>query len=509
MTPARAFVLATGLACVALVAAAYRSVLAMPHFAEWYIEHQVACGQGFRPEELWLRRGPYYRPAGYWTNQLVCALGGREPRPVRDHALWLGVHLACVGLVFAVLRERCGAAAAAAAALGFGLHPSLTPVVVYPVPWMALVGLLLLLAVAVYAPIARSASPPAWTRSILGGSVVLLAALVCEPGVCAAAAVAGGLAIEGWRRRDARWAVRAVGPAALALVSYGVLRTVAMGPSFFDSYVGPPPTWRALVWVWARNAVYEAAVWANPVRLPFADRSADDRAILAVYGAVFLGTLAGALAFGPIRRYLADHPLPVVGLAFYVLLQMNSNWLVVKEPIGRAGIDRSYLQYLPVLLLALLAGPGLGRAAAAAGPWARAALMVAVTTWLAAAFVAQQNALALAEEGGRILRADQTALTPFLRTLPEGATVVPCGFPEALRAPHLPWAWIYFFSREAIFSEWAGRHILVPRPLGDHPAPPGFDGYVVIRDHNGIRWFDGSAHGAFDVSGPCATWTRP
>jgi len=480
---------AAALLCVGLVAASYRSVLSMPHFAEWYIEHQVACGQGFRPEELVLRRGPYYRPAGYWVNQLVCAWGGREPRPFRDHALWLTAHLACVGLLFALLRQPCGVLPAAAASLGFGLHPSLTPVVVYPVPWMVLVGLLLLLALHAYRPAATLSAPlPSWPRSLAGATLTLLIALVCEPGACAAAALALWLGLEAWRRRDRRWALRVAAPAMGAVMSYAALRSVAMGTAFFKAYVGPPPSIRALLWVWGRNSVYELGVWVCPLRLPLADRSAESRLILVLYGVVFLSMIVLAATWAPLRRLFRDHVLPVLGLVLYVLLQMNSNWLVVKEPIGRAGIDRSYLQYLPLVLLALLAGPALARLGAALGPRWRAGLATAVVAWLSAAAMAQQAALALAVEGGRILRADQAALTPFLRSLPAGTTVVPSGFPEAIRAPYLPWAWVYFFSREAIFSEWAGHPIGVPWPLGDRPAPEGFHGYLLERTSDGMRW---------------------
>jgi hypothetical protein len=479
---------ALGVACVGLVAASYGQALSLPHFAEWYIEHQVACGQGFRPEELVLGRGPYYRPAGYWINQLVCTLGGREPRPFRDHALWLLVHLTCVGLIFALLRGTCGTLSASAAALGFGLHPSLTPVVVYPVPWMALVGLLLLLAFAVYTPIVRSPAPThaSWARSLAGAALTLLVSLVCEPGACAAAALALWLLLEAWRRGDRRWGAQVAGPAVAAVALYVGLRGVAMGAAFFKAYVGPPPNMHALVWVWARNAVYEAGVWVNPVHLPFADHSAEDRTILRLYVVAFLGVLGLTMGWKPLRRFLCDHPLPTLGLVLHVLLQMNSNWLVVKEPIGRAGIDRSYLQYFPLVLVALLAGPALARLAAALRPPGRGVLASAVLVWLGAAAAAQQDALALAAEGGRILRADRATLAPFLRTLPEGTVVVPCGFPEAVRAPYLPWAWVYFFSREAIFSEWAGHHIGVPTPLGDHPAPAGFAGFMLWRTPSGI-----------------------
>jgi len=481
---------ARGLLCVVLVAAAYWRTLGLPHFAEWYFETDRASA-GFRLGEVLDTHGRYYRPATQWAQQLWYALGGAEPRPFRDRAIVLALHLGCLALLFVHLRGRCPPMISAATAVGFGIHPSLPPSLICNTAWWTvLVGLLFLVAFGLYEPCVRS--PPAGSlawRGTTAGVVVLLMALVGEPGAAATGAVILWLGLHAWRRRDRRWSALVFLPALLAGAAYASLRIAAMGPASLRAYVERPATAGALLGAWAHNVAYEAAVLLNPLRLPTPDADRHGPAALALFAALGCAPIAAAVAWKPARRVLRAEALPVLALATYALMQMNANWLVVKEPIARAGMDRTYHQYYPVLYLALLAGPILARLSATLGSRGRGVLAATIIAWLAAAFVAQQGAVALGVEGGRLFESDRAALTPFLRTLPAGSAVLPYGIPGALHRPHLPWVWVYYYSRARIFSEWAERPIRVPwPPLGDHSPPEGFRGYRLDRTENGIVW---------------------
>jgi len=478
-----------GALCIGLTAAAYAPTLALPPMAEWYVEHEAAA-DGFRWNEAVHPRGPYYRPATRWAYALAREWGDTPDHPRRDRAIVLAVHLGCVWMLFARLRATGSLAVAAALALGFGLHPALTASVVCSSAWWTvLLGLLFLGAAALYdVDVTRTSGTGVVARSVAAATVLLLMMLLGESGVAAAAAIAIGIALRARPGHAHRLDARLLLPAVVAILSYGILRAVAMGTSVLQSYVAPPPTVAAWLLMVVRNLGYEATSLMSPLRAPFIDLS-DGGSLAVLLSVAGLGGLAACAAWPPARALVRDHPLPAVALCLHGLLQINANWLVAKPPIGKVGIDRSFHQYLPALFLYLLAGPALTRLSAAWPVRARRALAGTIGLWLAWVALAHHHAVRLAVAGGDILRSDRRALEPFLRTLPPETSVITYGFPDELRAPHLPWVWLYSFSRAAIFSHWAGRaiHIAVP-PYGDHAPPEGFGGYILMRTEAGILW---------------------
>ena len=468
-------------ACVAVVAAAYLRTLSFPHLAEWYVAHAPGCVARGAWAHLLNPIGTYYRPAMSLLQEAVCT-SSQEPLPARDRAFIVALHLACVALLFARLRQNVASpAVAATVAVAFGLHPSLAPVVTQSTAWISsLAGALSLLAAIAYEIVGASRSMSGgsrWCLSTVAAGLVLLQCLVVETGVCAATALVIGLALRTRHLGRSVW-MTAVGPGAAALLIYAGLRAIAMGPRVLSPLVGRPSGLVELLLAWARGLQYEIAVLASPLMLPSAALGV--ACGLGVAGLAMASTRVGGLA----RR----HPVTAVGLALHAIVQMNSNWLILLEPVDRQGIQRSAHQYLPAILLAFPVADVLTVAFAHWSRQGRVVLGVALAAWLSASTLLQQRAVALAHRGSEILRADAALLTPFLRDLHPGSEVLPYGFPEVLREPHVAEAWVYVSSRHAIFSRWAGKPIHVRHVTGDYAPAEGFRGFIVTRQADGATW---------------------
>jgi hypothetical protein len=167
----------------------------------------------------------FYRPLVTFTLAFDWALGGGSP--VAFHLTNLALHLATVGLVFALARRRGGSpvAAAASAAL-FGVMPRLTESVTWVVGRTDVLATLLVL---VAAWVALALPPRARWLAGVALFLGLLAKEVAVLGVLLLAAEAAGRVLR--RELAARAALATALPALAAVVAWWALRASSSGSS--------------------------------------------------------------------------------------------------------------------------------------------------------------------------------------------------------------------------------------------------------------------------------------
>jgi hypothetical protein len=492
------------LAATTLTVLLYLPTLDLPHAAEWYPENNIDRVERLRLDEILHSRPPYYRPGMLWLNQLWFRLGGPERNPARDRTVILLVHAACVAIVIVLAWIGTRRSwPALAAGLFLALHPSLVGAVTYEAVRWYVTGVFAFLILVVSYTWVLARPDPGPPRVVLVGLGLLLLplALFSELGALGCAILAVWLFIE-TKPRGAAWLRWAVLPALLSGAMYLALRWHAFGGSFGQPYVSLAggPLLRARLW--ALGFIHEVTLLLLPLRLPFL--AVDGSSRLALAGAfIFCVTLVfGPLLWPAVRRLLRENPLPSAGLVLYGLFQLNAVWLQARAPIARAGSERSYVAYLPVVFIALLMAATLAQAASRLATAGRRAMGVAVAAVFVAAALTAREAVALVREAGEMLREDERRLTPFLRELPPRTEVAVYGLPDMLRRPYLPWAHLYHFSRPLMLSTWAGKPLVVYWGLGEAPPPIGFDGWVIERTGRVLRWHRESASGAIE------TWTR-
>jgi hypothetical protein len=463
--------------------------VSLPRFAESYTEFAAETAARF-PAARWLKSdGPYYRPGARWLYHLWFAASAGDAVPWAAHAVQIALHVGCVGLLFLLLLQQTGSSwASSVGALTLGLHPSITPAVVYSsVAWCAIVTFVFLAAGTLYQRSLGSSDAIPYAACLTLPALLLFLALIAETGALAVGIVATWLGVTAYGQRDWRRAGWCLIPLVPVCIAYLVMRHLALG-AFVSPYVHVDLGVRERIQTYAANLLYDASLLVNPVHVAAfdVDPASDGTPVLA--GILLVLIVAVPVLHPRTRAFVSAWPLPCLGLALFFLFQSMALWLIPKVPIARAGIDRGHVYHLPVALLGLLLGSALHAAAARRPRSSRMVLGVASAAYLLAAALATRQSMRLWGEGGELLRRHEETLTPLLRALPEGTAVATQGLPDVLRRPYLPWAQVYSYAKSRMLSTWAGRPLRVYWEIQDAPPPDGFSGYVVEGSGATVRW---------------------
>lgn len=489
LTPIQAIrgVIALGFVMV-VVLLSYWPAASLPIMSEGIVEQQLA---EVSPTHYLLRSaygeegsGIYYRFGTRFIDHMVQQLAGGPDR-ITDffNQTWqILIHVLCSALLFLLIFQQTGSRLLGAflGALLFALHPSITAAVVYvSVRWNTSILVTFLIIANVYEYALRPAqkSPPRILLYIMPLPVLFLA-MIAEIGVVAMACLGIWLLYRCVQRGKVEWLIHCMLPLAPVPFIYLALRRVALG-TMTGSYVEGPSG--MLPWLYSilSNIVYDATVLINPLQfsiLTITPRSASS-VLLAVF--IILGVLTGLLLLRPIRRFLLENPMPTIGLTCFFLFQFKALWLIIKEPIGLAGIDRGYVYYWAVALLGLLLGNGIARIIEAAKSPVTRFITVAATIWLiisGAGLV--RDSVSLWRDGGAILRHHEAQLRPILSELPEGSQIFTRNFPEMIHEPYLPWVMVYYYTQPGFMHFWGGKWFDVYSDYRNSSPPPGFDGWI-------------------------------
>ncbi|MEQ8819312.1 MAG: hypothetical protein RLY93_03650 [Sumerlaeia bacterium] len=509
--PARRFLPWLALAGLLLLTALiYAPVIRLPFMNEAPVEQNII--QGRSPFAFFLRSaylhegaGLYYRFGSRVVDQAINAIG--PDTAAWNHTAQLLMHLACAALVFLFIRgplvlggaaawRRDGPALAGAAVLA--LHPSIAAAVAATaVRWTITATLVFLaLASAFQVLLVRASDRTARQTAIASAALspaVFFLALVAEIGALAMGVLGLWLLIESLRRVPGpRRAAALLLPLAWAPLAYLIVRRVALG-TLAQPYFAEEVTVRTRLLRYLRNFVNDIQLYANPI--PLGIPGTAPVGLLAGIAASVLTVLLVLLLWRRSRAVLLGQPLPLLGVTCFCLFQLNALWLVPRPAIADSGIDRGYVYYLPVALLAIL----LGRVAEALWPrpgtppaalWLRRGLAGVAGLLLLAAAWRTRVAVELWREGGAMMERHREQLAPLLASAPQGATLYLQDFPQELIRPYLPRVLTYYYLvHEMYLEDWAGgRDFRVLTNLND-PIPSAGGTVFLVADRDGkVVW---------------------
>jgi len=495
--------LSLALACLALclvaTALAYWPAVDLPLMSESTVSQQLS--RDHAPHMFLLRSGfleqgsgTYYRPGVRILDGLFIRATGGELVGRHQHAFSIFLHLVCVALLWGVIWRwtRHALLPATLAALWFGLHPSLTAAVVFvSVRWnlYTVAAFLIALHLLTWFLNRSEECVPKWSGLAML-PFVFLVGMIAEMGAMAMGVIGLWLLIECWRRQSGQLFKWLLLPLAAAPAIYVVMRFIALG-GMGDGYGGGLDRAERLRRI-AEGFLHDVTVVVNPIPIPLANLTGYGIAhgLLSV---LLVGAgIVALILVPPVQRTLRQYPVVLVGLLAFLLLQIATVWKLPNRPIDVHGIDRSYLFYLPIMLMALGLGLLMGRIVRASAAWGCVVVFAMIALiWSEAALL--RRGVMIWRDGGETMLEHRELLLPFLRSQPEGTDYYLYRFPELIVEPRLPWAQLYYWSHRPILTHWLGEDDPQPGNVyssGFHgPMPDGFSGIVIEAKQDGtLTW---------------------
>ncbi|MGF1574194.1 MAG: hypothetical protein ACFCU1_14130 [Sumerlaeia bacterium] len=469
----------------------YWPVLSMPLFSESYTSQELSARINpleffFTSAFLQYGEGVYYRPVTRALDGVLIRLTGGAPNGPIGHGFSLALHLMASALLFAFLWQRTHhrLLASALATLWFALHPAHTAAVVFiSVRWNLYSLVLFLLCVNLYQfLVLKNSRVPSWKLGCLLAVCVLPIPFVAEVGVVLSGILGLWILWECTLRKCNSTTRHLVIPLLVVPVIYLAFRFNALG-GFGEEYHEAATAEISLFRRALMGSLYDLQILILPLRL---ELLTSGQHVYRVWLASF-AVLGSLLLWGPFRRSVSSVALVPVGLAAFALLQSVAVWKTVRGQVSIEGIERAYVMYFPICLIAILIGLMIIESSKSLGQKGRVSLITILSALLLFAVMQTRASVALWAEGGRTLNKHRQQLEPWLRDKEDELPIYARGFPEVLKAPYQPIALVYFFDIDSAFEVWSQRlHTVLWRER--HGAlGADFDGWLVEAQGDDVR----------------------